>query len=88
MTEKWREVYNFRAGGSGSASQKDKYVRGKFSHNVNPKDGYPILDCTIGREKRVLEFLVRIFYPKKPNQITVTFENTIFGSLSGERPID
>jgi hypothetical protein len=63
-------------------------VRGKFEHNVDPKDGYPIPDCINAREKRVLEFLVPIFYPEKPNRVTVTLGNTIFGSLSEEQAVD
>jgi hypothetical protein len=86
--EKWRVVYNFRKGGFGMAFRKDDFVRGKFAHNVNPKDGYAISDCSVEREKRVLEFVVSIFYPEKPNRVTVTLGNTIFGSLSSERPVD
>lgn len=70
------------------ASRKDDFVRGKFAHTVDPKDGYPLKDCTLEREKRVLEFIVPIFYPEKPNRVTITLRNTIFGSLSGERLVD
>ena len=29
-----------------------------------------------------------ILYPEKPTRVTVTVENTIFGALMGDRPID
>lgn len=88
MAEKWREVYNFRAGESETASRKDDFVKGKFAHTVDPKDGYPILECLVGREKRILEFLISILYPKKPTWVTMTLGNTVFGLLSGERFVD
>lgn len=74
MVEKWREVYKFRAGGSGMTSQLDDLARGKFTHIVDLKDGYPLKDCTVEREKRVLEFILPIFYPKKPNRVTTPLE--------------
>ena len=59
-----------------------------FSGHVNPKDGYVVVDCKDPRAKRVLEFLVPLLYSKKPTRVTITVENTIFGALSGERPVD
>ena len=38
--------------------------------------------------KRVLEFLVPLLYPEKPTRVTIMVGNTIFGALSGERPVD
>ena len=58
------------------------------SHSVNPKDGYAVVDCKDPRVKRVLEFLVPLLYPEKPTRVTITVGNTIFGALSGERPVD
>lgn len=70
------------------ASQKDDYVHSKFSHTIDPKDGYPISDYTIDRERRVVQFLVLIFSPKKPIQVTVTLGYILFGALSEERAAD
>lgn len=88
IARQWREVYPFRPGGSGLASRKDDFARTKFAHSVDPKDGYPLKDCLIEREKMVLEFLVPILHPEKPNRVTITIGNTIFGALSGEREVD
>ena len=37
---------------------------------------------------RVLEFLVPLLYIEKPTKVTIMVENTIFGALSKERPVD
>jgi hypothetical protein len=58
-------------------------VKDCFQALPSPKDGYAIEDCTDVRHRRVLAFLVPILYPEKPNQITVTMDNTIFGALNG-----
>jgi hypothetical protein len=81
--ECWWEVYNFSKGGGGMARRKDKYVKDCFRALPSPKDRYAIEDCTDVRHRRVLAFLVPILYPEKPNQITVTMDNTIFGALNG-----
>ena len=70
------------------ASRTDRFIDGMFSGRVNPKDGYAIVDCRDPRVKRVLEFLVPLLYPEKPTRVTITVGNTIFGALSGERPVD
>ena len=41
-------------------------------------------DCIDPREKRVLEFVIPILYPKKLNRVTKEVGNTVFGALSGE----
>ena len=66
----------------------DKYVEGKFLHEVDPKDGFPVRECRDARERRLLEFLVSIVHPDKPTQVTRTLGNTIFGAMSGERSVD
>jgi hypothetical protein len=53
-----------------------------------PIDGYAIEDCTDPRHRRVLAFLIPILYPEKPNRITVTMGNTIFGALNGGRKVN
>ena len=75
-------------GGEGMASRTDRFIDGMFSGHVNPKDGYVVVDCKDPRVKRVLEFLVPLLYPEKPTRVTITVGNTIFGALSGERPVD
>jgi hypothetical protein len=86
--ECWREVYNFSKGGGGMARRKDEYVKDCFRALPNPKDGYAIEDYTDVRYRRVLAFLVPILYPEKPNQVTVTMGNTIFGALNGGRKVN
>ena len=83
----WREVYNFLPGGGGMANRTDKYVEGKFLHEVDPKDGFPVRECKDAREHRLLEFLVSILHPDKPTRVTRTLGNTIFGAISGERSV-
>ena len=65
----------------------DKFVVGKFSTHITPKDGFAIVECEDPREKRVLEFIVPILYPEKPTRITMTLSNTIFGAFFGVRKV-
>ena len=84
----WREVYDFQPGGSGLANWTDLYIEGKFRNDADPKDGFPVKDCMDPRERRLLEFIVPIVHPDKPTRVTRTIGNTIFGALSGDRPVD
>ena len=86
--KEWRKVYSFGRRGEGMASRIDRFLDGMFFGRVNPKDGYAVADCKDPRVKRVLEFLVPLLYPEKPTRVTITVGNTIFGALSGERPVD
>jgi hypothetical protein len=86
--ECWREVYNFSKGGGGMAGRKDEYVKDCFRALPSPKDGYAIEDCTDVRHRHVLAFLVPILYPEKPNRVTVTLGNMIFGALNGGRKVN
>ena len=86
--KEWRKVYGFGREGEGMASRTDRFIDGMFSGRVNPKDGYAVVDCKDPRVKRVLEFLVPLLYPEKPTRVTIIVGNTIFGALSGERPVD
>ena len=70
------------------ASWTDRFIDGKFSGRVNPKDGYVVVDCKEPRARKVLEFLVPLLYLEKPTRVTITVGNTIFGALFGERPVD
>jgi hypothetical protein len=68
--------------------RKDEYVKDCFKELPSPKDGYAIEDCMDPRHRRVLAFLVPILSPEKPNRITVTMGNTIFGALNGGRKVN
>ena len=84
----WREVYDFQPGGGGMANRTDLYIEGKFCNEADPKDGFPVRECRDPRERRLLEFLVPIVHSDKPTRVTRTIGNTIFGAISGERPVD
>ena len=84
----WREVYDFQPGGSGLANRIDLYIEGKFRNDADPKDGFPVRKCMDPRERRLLEFIVPIVHPDKPTRVTRMIGNTIFGALSGDRPVD
>ena len=70
MAGVWRAIYQFLPGGNGMANRTDKYVEGKFLHDVDPKDGFPVRECRNDRECRVLEFLVPIVHLDKPTRVT------------------
>ena len=70
------------------ANRTDLYIDSKFRTKADPKDGFPVRDCRDARERRLLEFLVPIVHPDKPTRVTRTIGNTIFGALSGDRPVD
>ena len=36
------------------ASRTDRFIDGRFSGRVNPKDGYAVVDCKEPRARRVL----------------------------------
>ena len=84
----WRDVYNFPEGGAELANRMDGYIEGRFIHQVDPKDGYPVRDCRNDRQHRVLEFLVPIVHPDKPTWVTITIGNMIFRALDGGREVD
>jgi hypothetical protein len=86
--ECWREVYHFSKGGGGLAGRKDEYVKECFKDLPNPKDGYSINNCKDPRHRRLLTFLIPIVYLEKPNRITITWGNTIFGALNGGRKVN
>ena len=69
------------------ANRTDLYIEGKFRNEADPKDGFLVRDCRNPRERKLLEFLVPIVHPDKPTRVTRMIGNTIFGALSGERPV-
>ena len=70
------------------AGRKDGLCAGKFRGDVDPKEGLHPANCRNPRERRVLEFLKPILYPAKPKRISLTMANTLFGALSGVRPVN
>ena len=70
------------------ANRTDKFMEGKFLHDVKSKDGFPVRKCRNAWERRVLEFLVPIVHLDKPTRVTRTLDNTIFGALTGDRLVD
>ena len=66
----------------------NKFLGGKFRNPVNPKDGFAIADYEDIQARRVLEFLIPIFYLEKPTRVMVIVDNTIFGALLGEWKVD
>ena len=66
----------------------NKLGDGKFSTQINPKNGHAVAECVDPKEKRVLEFVVPILYLEKPSRVTLTMGNTIFGALSGIRKVN
>ena len=67
---------------------KDGQYAEKFKGVVDPKDGLHPSNCRNPTERRLLEFLMPILNPKKPKQITLTMANTLFGIMSGVRPVN
>ena len=87
--EVWADVYGLAPRkGEGWASQKDTFFVGKLKAKQDPKDGFHPVDCRNPRKHRVIEFLLPIPYPEKPKRLSITMANTIFGALSGTRPIN
>ena len=77
----WKQIYSFPNGGAGMASKSNKYVDNKFTHVVDPKDGFVIKDCRDARKQRLVEFLVPINHLEKPTRVTIILGNTIFWGL-------
>ena len=82
--DSWAESYGFRKEGRKRAGRTEKWIDGKFDSSINPKDGYPVSDYVDARERRVLEFVVLILYPKKPGRVIKEIGNTIFDALAGK----
>jgi hypothetical protein len=55
---------------------------------LDPKYGYFVKDCKDEREKRMLAFLVSIFTPEKPYNITLTLVTTLLLAYSEKKVVD
>jgi hypothetical protein len=85
----WARVYGFQwAVVEGWAGRKDGLFAGKFRREVDPKEGLHPSNCRNARERRMLEFLMPILNPEKPKRISLTMANTMFGAMSGVRPVN
>ena len=82
------DVYRFAPRrGKGWANRKDTYFVGKFRMEHDPKDGFHLGDCRNVRDCRVIEFLLPILYSEKCKRLSIIMVNTMFGALSGTRPV-
>lgn len=86
--EQWAETYCFKQNGLLWETRTDKYVQDRFHGEIHKNNGYVIDACKERRQRQVLAFLVPILYPLKPEQVTITVGNTIFGAYTGERPVN
>ena len=64
--KEWWKVYGFAREDEGMASWTDRFIDGKFSGRINPKDEYAVVDCKEPRARKVLEFLVPLLSLEKP----------------------
>ena len=85
----WARVYRFSRGkGEGWTGRHDGFHVGKFRTNLDPKDGFHPGNCRNPRERRVLEFILPILSLENPKRISITMANTLFGAMSGVRPVN
>ena len=85
----WARVYGFpRGSGEEWTGRRDGLFAAKFRANLDPKGGFHPGSCRNLRERRVLEFLRPILNLDKPKGISVTMANTLFGAMSGVRPVN
>ena len=85
----WARIYGFQRGvGEGWAGRKDGLFVGKFRGDVDPKEGLHPSNCRNPRERRMLEFLMPILNQEKPKRISLIMANTLFGAMSGVRPVN
>ena len=85
----WNRVYGFPRGiVEGWASRRDTFHAGKFRGDNDPKEGFHLGNCRSKSEQRVLEFLLPILNLEKPKWISLTMTNTLFGAMSGSRPVN
>jgi hypothetical protein len=87
--EVWAEVYGYSPRkGEGWASRKDNFYVGKFRGEHDPKDGFHPGNCRNNRERRMIEFILPILSLEKPKRLSITMANTLFGAMSGVRPVN
>ena len=85
----WARVYEFPRGiAEGWDGRHDGLFAGKLRGDVDPKESFQPSNCRNHIERRVLEFLMPILNLDKPKRITLTAANTLFGAMSGVRPVN
>ena len=72
----------------GWAGRRDTFYTGKLRGDNDPKEGFHPGNCQSKKERRMLEFLMPILNPDKPKRISHTMANTLFGAMSGSRPVN
>ena len=70
------------------ATKREDCTRDKFSQRLDPKYGYFVKNCNDERERRMLAFLVPIFSPEKPYNITLTLATTLLLAYSEKKVVD
>ena len=60
----------------------------KFKADPDPKDNFHPENCRNLRKRRVLQFLMPILNQDKHKGISLTMANTLFGIMSGVRPVN
>ena len=63
-------------------------VRWKVQGGGRSEGRPPPLELSEPRERRMLEFLMPIINTEKPKRISFTMANTLFGAMSGVRPVN
>ena len=85
--ELWGSVYGIKQGGEGMATKREDCTRNKFSLRLDPKYGYFMKDCKDEKKRRMLAFLVPIFSPEKPYNITLTLTTTLLLAYSEKKVV-
>jgi hypothetical protein len=70
------------------ATKREDCTRNKFSSRLDPKYSYFVKDCKDERKRRMLAFLVPIFSPEKPYNITLTLATTLLLTYSEKKVVD
>jgi hypothetical protein len=70
------------------ATKREDCTRDKFTYRLDHKYGYFMKDCKDERERRMLVFLVPIFSPEKPYNITLTLATTLLLAYSEKKVVD
>ena len=85
--ELWGSVYGFKQGGEGVTTKREDCTRDKFSLRLDLKYGCFVKDCKDERKMRILAFLMPLFSPKKPYNITLTFATTLLLANSEKKVV-
>ena len=86
--ELWGSVYGFKQSGEGMATKREDCTRDKISLRLDLKYDYFVKDCKDEKERRMLAFLVPIFSPEKPYNITLTLTTTLLLAYSEKKVVE